>query len=213
MEHDFWHRRWAKNEIAFHEPQAHPLLLRYLAALALPTGSRLFLPLCGKTLDIGWLLAAGYRVAGAELSELAVQQLFDELGRTPAISAQTEGLSLYRSEGLEVFVGDIFALHGTQLGAVDAVYDRAALIALPEPMRSRYARQVSDLSQRAPQLLISIEYDQSQQPGPPFAVPAEDLQRLYGDDYRLCMLERQALAGGLRRQCAADEVVWQLQPR
>lgn len=57
MEHDFWHRRWAKNEIAFHEPQAHPLLLRHLAALALPTGSRLFLPLCGKTLDIGWLLA------------------------------------------------------------------------------------------------------------------------------------------------------------
>jgi len=213
LEHDFWHRRWAKNQIPFHEPQAHPLLLKHLPALALPAGSRLFLPLCGKTLDIGWLLAAGYRVVGAELSELAVQQLFEELEQTPSVSSLDSGLSLYQGPDLDVFVGDIFALDSDRLGSVEAVYDRAALIALPEAMRARYARQIGELSGKAAQLLISIEYDQTRQPGPPFSVAAPELQQLYGEDYRLQLLERLPLEGGLKRLCPADELVWHLQPR
>src|SRR5690606_32458806 len=206
-------RRWAKNQIPFHEPQAHPLLLKHLPALALPAGSRLFLPLCGKTLDIGWLLAAGYRVVGAELSELAVQQLFEELEQTPSVSSLDSGLSLYQGPDLDVFIGDIFALDSDRLGSVEAVYDRAALIALPEAMRARYARQIGELSGKAAQLLISIEYDQTRQPGPPFSVAAPELQHLYGEDYRLQLLERLPLEGGLKRLCRADELVWHLQPR
>lgn len=86
MEAEFWQRKWESNDIGFHNHQANPLLVKHLEQLALPSGSRLFVPLCGKTLDIGWLLAKGYKVAGAELSKLAVTQLFDELGITPQIS-------------------------------------------------------------------------------------------------------------------------------
>jgi hypothetical protein len=45
------------------------------------------LPLCGKTLDIHWLLSNGYRAAGSELSEVAVKQLFSELVIEPKITA------------------------------------------------------------------------------------------------------------------------------
>jgi thiopurine S-methyltransferase len=78
----FWHDKWQRNQIGFHEPQANPLLLAHFDSLSLRAGSRIFVPLCGKTLDINWLLARGQRVVGAELSEIAVQQLFAGLGVT-----------------------------------------------------------------------------------------------------------------------------------
>ena len=213
MEHAFWHNRWATNQIGFHEPQVNPLLVEHFAALALPPGSRLLLPLCGKTLDIAWLLAAGHRVVGVELSELAVQQLFAELAATPRIQVLNDALKRYETDELTVFVGDIFALSRDLLGPVDAIYDRAALVALPATMRPRYAAHLSEISACAPQLLISFDYQQSQLPGPPFAVPAAELAALYGQRYQLQQLARQALAGGLKGQCPADEVVWRLQPR
>jgi len=213
MEHEFWHQRWASNQIGFHEPTANPLLIEHLGALELAAGSRLLLPLCGKTLDIGWLLAAGHRVVGVELSELAVQQLFAELGVTPRIHAPNDALKVYETDNLRVFVGDIFTLSRELLGPVDAIYDRAALVALPATLRPRYARHLAELGAGAPQLLISFDYQQSRLPGPPFSVPGEELAELYGERYHLQQLARQALAGGLKGQCPADEVVWLLQPR
>ncbi|SIS11960.1 thiopurine S-methyltransferase [Aquipseudomonas alcaligenes] len=213
MEHSFWHDRWATNKIGFHEPAANPLLVTHCAALALPSAGRMLLPLCGKTLDIAWLLAAGYRVVGVELSELAVQQLFAELGATPRIQVLNDALQRYETDKLTVFVGDIFALNREQLGAVDAIYDRAALVALPATLRSRYASHLTAISAGARQLLISFDYEQSQLPGPPFAVLAAELSELYGQHYELQALARQPLVGGLKGQCPADEVVWLLQPR
>ena len=213
MEHDFWHQRWASNQIGFHEPAANPLLIEHFAALALAKGSRVLLPLCGKTLDIAWLLNAGYQVAGVELSEVAVQQLFAELGSVPRVATISAALKRYDTDGLVVFVGDIFALDAAALGKVDAVYDRAALVALPAAMRQRYARHLGTLGADAPQLLISFDYAQSQLPGPPFAVPVRELDELYGARYHLQQLARQPLPGGLKGQCPADEVVWLLQPR
>ena len=213
MEHSFWHDRWATNQIGFHQPAANPLLVTHCAALALPSAGRVLLPLCGKTLDIAWLLAAGYQVVGVELSELAVQQLFAELGATPCIQVLNDALQRYETDYLTVFVGDIFALNREQLGPVDAIYDRAALVALPATLRSRYASHLTAISAGARQLLISFDYEQSQLPGPPFAVLAEELSELYGQHYELQALARQPLAGGLKGQCPADEVVWLLQPR
>ena len=213
MEHDFWHQRWASNQIGFHEPAANPLLIEHFAALALAKGSRVLLPLCGKTLDIAWLLSAGYQVAGVELSEVAVQQLFAELGTEPRIQMLNDALKRYETDNLTVFVGDIFALSRDQLGPVDAIYDRAALVALPATLRPRYASHLAAISAGARQLLISFDYEQSQLPGPPFAVPIEELTTLYGQHYHLQLLARQPLAGGLKGQCPADEVVWLLQPR
>ena len=213
MEHSFWHDRWATNQIGFHQPAANPLLVTHCAALALPSAGRVLLPLCGKTLDIAWLLAAGYQVVGVELSELAVQQLFAELGATPRIQVLNDALQRYETDKLTVFVGDIFALNRELLGSVDAIYDRAALVALPATLRPRYASHLTAISTGARQLLISFDYEQSQLPGPPFAVLAEELSELYGQHYELQALARQPLTGGLKGQCPADEVVWLLQPR
>jgi len=209
MDANFWHQRWEKNEIGFHEPEANPLLVRHFQALSLPKGRRVFVPLCGKTLDIAWLLSNGYRVAGAELSELAVQQLFQGLGVEPEIT-ESGKLKHYSQAGLDVFVGDIFDLSSDALGPVDAVYDRAALVALPEPLRKRYAAHLTGLTKNVPQLLISYVYDQSVMNGPPFSVRDEEVKHLYQANYEVTLIASNDVPGGLKGKCAAKENVWLL---
>ena len=212
MHANFWHEKWEQNDIAFHEREANPLLVKYFDRLALPKGSRVFLPLCGKTLAIHWLLAKGYRVAGAELSESAVAQLFRELAIEPSITAIDE-IRRYSADNIDISVGDFFQLSRGVLGRVDAIYDRAALVALPETMRARYAAQLMAISDRAPQLLICFEYDQRLLDGPPFSVDGEEVHRHYRGDYDLSLLASVDIPGGLKGKCPAKETVWLLKPR
>lgn len=209
MEKQFWHQKWASDNIAFHRSEANPLLVKYLEKLSLDKGNRLFVPLCGKTLDIAWLLGQGYRVAGAELSELAIEQLFAELGVTPKIS-QRGALKHYSEAGIDIFVGDIFELSSDILGSVDAIYDRAALVALPEGMRDRYTAHLMEITAQAPQLIICYEYDQSIMAGPPFSISHEKVEQYYGDRYGLNLLENSAVVGGLKGNAVATENVWLL---
>ena len=209
MDPSFWHQRWEKNEIPFHEREANRSLVKYFEELSLREASRIFIPLCGKTRDIAWLLSHGYRAAGAELSEVAVKQLFMELGIEPDIS-QVGEVTHWRAKTIDIFVGDIFQLSRKILGPVDAIYDRAALVALPEDMRTRYAEHLMEITNKAPQLLICYEYDESMMEGPPFSVNSEDVNRHYRDSYDLTLVGSTDIPGGLKGKCAAKESVWLL---
>lgn len=209
MKADFWHQRWKDNVIGFHLDEVNPLLIENFNALSLETGNRVFLPLCGKTLDITWLLSEGYAVAGVELSDLAVNQLFEQLALTPT-KTELGALMQYSAENIDIFVGDIFALSSKELSDVDAIYDRAAFVALPAEMRDRYAAHLVQITDNAPQLLISFEYDQSLQAGPPFAISNKELNEKYSNTYEMTLLSSQDLVGGLKGKCEAVENVWLL---
>ncbi len=210
MEASFWHNRWQTNQTGWHEPTVNPLLITHFPSLNVPPGSRVFVPLCGKSLDLGWLLSRGYDVAGAELSELAVTQLFAELGMGARIS-EVGKHRLFRGEKIDIYVGDLFDLSREMLGPVDAVYDRAALVALPEAMRVQYTAHLKSLTALAPQLVIGYEYDQTVVPGPPFSVTADELHRHYTDAYTLTPLARVEVPGGLKGKCPATEHIWRLE--
>lgn len=209
MDASFWHAKWEKSEIAFHQEDVNPLLLDHFGALSLPAGSRVFVPLCGKTRDILWLLQSGYRVVGAELSRLAVEQLFAEMDLAPSVT-QAGPLTHFAAEDIDIYVGDIFELSAAQLGQVDAVYDRAALVALPATMRQCYADHLAAITGRARQLLIAYDYDQSLQNGPPFAVGAGEVRSLYEPYFQVTLLASVEIVGGLRGKCPASEHVWLL---
>ncbi len=209
MDAQFWHDRWTSNEIGFHKSEANPLLVKYLGELSLSKGSRIFLPLCGKTLDIGWLLSRGFQVAGAELSGIAIQQLFAQPGVTPTIT-KVGALDHYHAPQLDIFVGDIFNVTPEMLGQVDAVYDRAAWVALPPQMRARYTAHLASLTAQAPQLLISFEYDQQAMEGPPFSVTTAEIHQQYGPRYDITVLASLDVPGGLKGRCPATERVYVL---
>lgn len=190
MEPDFWHQRWRDNRIGFHQDRVTPLLERYWAGLAPPRGSRVFVPLAGKTLDMPWLLAQGHRVLGVELSRLAVDQFFDEQSLRPGVHESRYGTRFVAGD-IELVCGDVFALDAEVLAGCAGVYDRAALIALPPRMRERYVRgPLALLPAGCRGLLVTLEYPQHEKAGPPFSVDADEVRALFGGDWELDMLER-----------------------
>lgn len=207
MDPDFWHARWQSNQIGFHEGAPNILLTAHFPALGIPAGGRIFVPLCGKSHDMRWFRAQGYSVAGAELSRMAVEQFFAELQLTPEIT-ETGGLARFEAGGVTLFAGDIFELDQERLGAVDAVYDRAALVALPPKLRERYVAHLLALTNAAPQLLVTFEYEQERQPGPPFSITEADVRRYYSATHRPEQAGSREVPGGMKGICPAQEAVW-----
>ena len=195
MEPKFWQERWARNQIGFHLPEVNPYLQRHWPKLALAEGAKVLVPLCGKSLDLMWLASLGYRVLGVELSEQAVEAFFSERGLVPRIS-QRGVFKVYRADLIEVWCGDFFALDAEALADCSALYDRAALIALPPLMRAQYAEHLNALLRPGCQgLLITLDYDQTQKAGPPFAVADEEVKLLLGGHWSVQVLEEQDILG------------------
>lgn len=179
MEPAFWHRRWQNNEIGFHQPDGHRWLPRHWPALNLPPDASVLVPLCGKSVDMHWLHHQGHPVVGAELSRAALESF---LGEHQLIASwQPAGaLEVARAPGYTLYCGDFFSLTADAVRPVRAVYDRAALIALPPPMRERYVAHLRSILPTGWRLLlITLEYDQSKMDGPPFSVDADEVQRLF----------------------------------
>ncbi|MBT1451752.1 thiopurine S-methyltransferase [Glaciecola sp. XM2] len=211
MHHDFWHRRWQKNEIGFHEPDGSHLLKTYFNQFELAEGARIFVPLCGKTKDIGWLLFKGFQVVAIELNETAVNALFDELGISPSVTEQ-DGFKLFSAPDLQVFVGDFFALQASHIGDIQGIYDRAALVALPDEMRIRYVQHLIDITHATQQFLVTYDYDPLLFSGPPFSVEKDAVNAYYHDLYNISMLFRDKVQGGFRGHSEVFESVYLLKP-
>ena len=183
MEHEFWHARWHSNQIGFHEATTHPLLLQHWHSLNLAAGARVFVPLCGKSLDLRWLRACGHEVVGAELSAIAIEAFFAEAGLVPTHRV-CSGFIEYTAPGYTLYCGDYFALDRALLGPIAAVYDRAAMIALPPAMRRDYAATLSRLCTSGTRmLLVTVEYDISALSPPPFPVHAAEIADHYSAEW------------------------------
>lgn len=180
MEPEFWHQRWEANQIAFHEGQVNAYLARHYADLKLAPGQTVCVPLCGKSVDLRWLADRGAHVLGVELSPIAVESFFGEQGLTPR-TRKVGAFTVWESGPIRLLCGDFFALTPADLTGVQAVYDRAALIALPPERRVEYLAHLDRLLPGARRtLLVTLEYPQEQMQGPPFSVPEREVHTLFG---------------------------------
>ncbi len=72
------------------------------------------------------------------------------------------------------------------------VYDRAALVALPEGLRQLYQRKVDEfMSVGSKCLLITLEFQPYLGAKPPFSITPEEVQSYYGDRYIIDHIEKQ----------------------
>jgi thiopurine S-methyltransferase len=191
MDASFWQQRWATNQIGFHEAEVHPMLRAHGERLG--AAGRVFVPLCGKSNDMVWLHGLGHQMVGIELADIALRAFFAEHGMTPAHSHDAD-FAVFDAEAYHLLCGDYFALTPATLGAVTAIYDRAALIALPPDMRRDYAAKMTALvAPDTRMLLVTVDYDASAIMPPPFAVTAEEVASLYGASWSIENLgQRQA---------------------
>lgn len=217
MDTAFWHERWERGQIGFHQSDINPWLRRYWTALGVAPPARVFVPLCGASLDMAWLAGLGHEVVGIELSATAIARFFAEQGWQPE---RHEGpIPSWRAGGVALYEGDFFDLRASDLADVAAVYDRAALIALPPPMRPGYAEHLARILPDGTRgLLITLDYDQSEMKGPPFSVPADEVEGLLGGTFEIERLAREpALEANERFRerglTALDELVFRMRRR
>lgn len=188
MEHEYWNNKWENNDIQFHLPETNTLLIKYSSLF--PKG-KIFVPLCGKSLDMKWLLSQGYEIIGVELSEIACRAFFAENNLSFSLKKQGS-FTIFKGDNIEIWCGDIFQLPIEVFTNLTAIYDRAALIALPEEIRISYVEFIKKLSRslsRISILFLTIEYEQNLLQGPPFSIVESDVQQLYADTFNITKLE------------------------
>ena len=143
-DNQLWLQCWRDQCTDFHQRIVNPLLVRFWPSLELAYGSRVFVPLCGKSLDMICLAQQGHDVIGVELSPVAVENFFRENDLRPT-KQRLGQFTLWRDGNVSILCGDYFALTREDIGPFDTVYDRAALTALPENIRSCYVEQLTKL--------------------------------------------------------------------
>jgi thiopurine S-methyltransferase len=227
MNPEFWQKRWQEGRIGFNQSMVNPLLIKYFVRLNLTAGSRVFVPLCGKSIDMVWLATQGYDVVGVELVETAVQEFFAEQNIEPTVYQQADNSTIKYYQGqlsgqtITLWVADIFALTAKDIGIINAVYDKAALIALPADMRVKYSKQVRKLSsdtskvdgannEITPQLLLTLNYDPRKKNGPPFSINNEQLEQYYSAHYQIYELASVPSSIGSAPDITVIEQVWLL---
>ncbi|MCR9143857.1 MAG: thiopurine S-methyltransferase [bacterium] len=187
MKQNFWQERWETGRTAFHQSDVHPMLREHAPELVRPD-DRVLVPLCGKSLDLMYLaqLARGSEgaVLGVEFIEQAVREFFTE----NALEYEDQGDGRFVSGNVEMYCRD-FLSPGAEiadLGPVNFIYDRAALVALSDDTRETYARHVTSLAAPgALMFLVTFEYDQSKVGGPPFSIAPDIVHGLYAKHFTI----------------------------
>jgi thiopurine S-methyltransferase len=184
---EFWHSKWASNQIGFHLEDVNPLLVEYWSETKPSREDKVFVPLCGKTEDLVWLATKHEDVQGVELSKIAVRSFFSEHFYTPMVIPVNGQHELYQFDELSIYTGDIFT---APVQPVEIVYDRAALVALPEEMRADYVQRVKSLLEPGGRiLLVTLDYPQAEMAGPPFSVTESEVLQLFSE-YKISKLYR-----------------------
>ena len=186
---NLWESRWQENRIGFHLKEVNPYLMRFSDLLLHQNPDRVFVPLCGKALDLCWLTTKTKKVIGVELVSKAVQDFFAE-NNIDYLLKQDETLQKFSSKSIDIYLGDFFELNPEQTSSFKAIYDRASIVAIEKPERKEYVDHlISFLDKGGQILLITLEYNQNQMEGPPYSVPVEEIESLFEPFSSLKLLE------------------------
>ena len=190
MSNRIWKEMWKRNDIAFHQSQASPLLETYISRLNLPEGATILVPMCGKSLDMSLLVAMGFRVLGIELSNVAIRAYFATANQKP--SRQKVGRFIrWHAGNVELWCGDIFDLTAEDIGHIHLLYDNASLTALPAEDRAKYIEHFRNrLAPDGETLLITTESPEHTSTANGNHID-DEIQSLYGGHYLIKLLHCQ----------------------
>jgi len=193
MEAEYWLKRWREGRTGWHRSEVMPLLVQHWSALNVPRGSRVLVPLCGKSLDMLWLAQQGMRVLGVDVSPVAIESFLAENQLHARTRGEADGThyEITNASGeIEIINGDAFALDPNEVAQCNVFYDRAALIAMPAPMRRRLVDELYvQLPAGSAGLLITLAYPGNEMQGPPFSVDDAEVHDLFDKRWQVDRLE------------------------
>jgi thiopurine S-methyltransferase len=171
----YWRKRWDEGKIGFHRNETNPLLVDFYDRFIDENSRRVYLPLCGKSEDLNWLRNKGLEVHGCDVSSLAFEAFFKENGLEYESSDHE-----FRSGNICLHEGDFFALAAEQIGQFDAIYDRAAMVAIEHNRHDDYAKRLLELLEPHGRiLLIGFDYDPLEMAGPPFSLSEQNIKTAF----------------------------------
>ena len=190
--HDFWLERWRSGQTGWHQPEGNAALRAFWPSLDIPEPARVLVPFCGKSPDLTWLLDQGHTVVGVELCADAIEQFFDENDLHAPDPDVHDDWQVYAQARLRLIAGDWFTVPPGLVGPIDALYDRAALIACAPGQRGPYVAQINRLCGTGTRgLLVTLEH--AGPSGPPFSVPEALVRELYEPDWTVELLDRRTV--------------------
>ena len=191
MDPKFWLDKWSSNQIGFHEDKVHNLLIANWNSLGGKADDKVFVPLCGKSLDLLWLQERHNYVVGVEISEIAAISFFEEQGVNFTKTERGE-YSIFSNDGIQIFCGDIFKIPSSQFGVFDLIYDRASLVALSPSDRLQYEKLLNKITRKKSRiLLITVDYDPKLLSPPPHRLRDIHLQKIYASNWKIASIDSQ----------------------
>lgn len=192
MELSYWQSRWQKNNIGWHMNDVHPQLIKLWPRLLFTSNPRVLVPLCGKNIDMQWMAGQGSYVIGVEISHRALQEFMDKQ-QQKFREVSSHDFKIYKSDSFELWEGDFFRLPTSKTPAIDLIYDKTSIVALPPDMRTNYAQKLLALCNADTQILLqTFEYPQEEMGGPPFSVMEEEVKELFGDRLQIDLMHEQS---------------------
>jgi thiopurine S-methyltransferase len=178
MELQYWYKKWENEDIGFHNDRTNPVLLNFIEKFISYQNnieSSCLIPLCGKSKDLLFLKEFFKQITGVELVKKAIDDFFSENQLKANVFKDT-----YKYENLEIINHNIFDLPKSNKKKFKYIYDRAAIIALPEKKRRSYVNSLKDLMDNTCTILmITIEYSSQSVVGPPFSVSKKEIQEYF----------------------------------
>ncbi|XP_065180789.1 thiopurine S-methyltransferase-like [Sycon ciliatum] len=200
-----WNARWHDAErTTWHCAAVNEHLIKYYDRLLEGANAHrkqlnVFVPLCGKTVDMMWLKERGHHILGVELVRKALDDFVSENKLPSTVSSVKNGdgeeLTLIKAgekSSISLFPSDLFNVDCVALGQVDAVWDRGSYVALEAEFRPRYADYMASVVKPGGRLLMeTYDYVQAEHPGPPFSTPNDEIVAAFGSNFTVEFLMKE----------------------
>ena len=194
MNSSYWFKVWEDNDIGFHLPVVNPALEKFGESLLQNHNGHVFVPLCGKSLDMLWLSKRAEQVYGVELSEKAVLEFFEKNNLKFTLQ-ESETFKVFKSGNITIYCGDVFEFPLNEF-EIDFIFDRGSLVAFPLEMREKYYKKFSnELLKKSTWLLCVFDYSQEKMKGPPFSINKDEIDKNLGKIFQVDILDENVFDG------------------
>lgn len=184
----------------WHKESVHPMLRKYGGRFNFSLNDnengqqqqmKVLVPLCGKTVDMHFLAKQDSvsQVFGVDGVIKALTEFSDENPELEikAVNELTKTGSYQQLVGnsISLLKGDFFALNEDDSdGKVDAVWDRASMVAIKPTLRKFYVETIGRVVKPGGSILLvtfdrRVGTDEAKSAGPPFSINEEEVRNLY----------------------------------
>ncbi|XP_071963090.1 thiopurine S-methyltransferase-like isoform X2 [Antedon mediterranea] len=182
---EYWMSSWKAGDIVFHNDFIYPMLQKHAEKLFdNQSNCRVFVPLCGKSLDMKWFADLGHSVVGVDVSEVGILSFFEDQGIEYVKESvpEIQGATRYKSKDgkITIYKANLFSMKKDIIGDFDCIWDNGSLVAINKQDRQKYVSTLTSLmADSCRYLLIALDFD------PIKSEPTCTLEKLDASSYRV----------------------------